>query len=208
MKRVPLREKAGIDNFLKRYGKKATYVDSPYLGNYFRLENSPNMYWMDDNDGNWYSDAPGFEKKGYGPVNNLIYDVEKFEPQLRKLYADYGISLADIPEGASRNKLQIEGDKRLNTYKNLVKENPDVFFHGESSIPEDALDDYEEEAYGNYYTTLEDLLDSDIPPEDAKELFADYAKCILEDKRKINEASLNKEQMMNILDGLQAGELK
>ena len=208
MKFVPKRDRADIDKFLKRYGKTATYVSSPHLGDYMRVSDSPYTYWMDDKDGSWYSDAPGFEKKGYGPINNLIYEVEGYEPQLRKMYADYGVGLGDIPSPANRNILQIKGDQRLNTYKNLVKENPDVFFHGEKSIPEDALDDYEEEPGGNYYTALADLIDEGVSPEDAKELFAAYAQNILKDKSDLNKQALNKDTMMNILDGLQAGELK
>ena len=134
MKRVPLREKAGIDKFLKRYGKKATYVDSPYLGNYFRLEDSPNTYWMEDTEGNWYTDAPGFENKGYGPINNLIFDAEQLAPQLRKIYNDYGVDLSDLPDDANRNILMITGDERLN--RNIS----DLLDEGVS--PEDYLESF------------------------------------------------------------------
>lgn len=200
MKRVvPGYNKQSINSFLKMYGKTPVYV-SDTDGDLFKVDD--NDYWLDPDEGNWHSTAKGFENESYGPIRNLLFDSLKLAPQLRAMYAKYGVPLEDIPENANRNILQMYGNGRLNTYKNLIKDNPDVFFPNEKEIPEDALDDYTTESSSPFYFTLDELLDSDMTFDDVKELKDTYRKAILDDMRRTHAEAIPKEETQKMLDGL------
>lgn len=195
---VPSYEKHNIDTFLKKYNKTGEYIGSTD-GDVLRVDN--NDYWLDEDEGNWYSNAKGFENKGYGPIRNLLFDSLGLAPQLRALYAKYGAPIEDIPENANRNILRLYGDRRLNTYKNLIKDNASLFFPNEE-VPEDALDDYEVESSSPYYISLEDLIDSDLDVNGVKELKDAYKEAILKDKRAELNSSMSKKEAQEILDGI------
>ena len=200
MKRVvPSYDKRIINEFLKRYGKTGTYVSNADGDS---LQVDGNDYWLDIDDGNWHSNAKGFENESYGPLRNLLFDSLKLAPQLRAMYAKYGVPLEDVPENANRNILQLHGDKRLNTYNNLVKDNPDVFFPNEKEVPEDALDDYIAEPSSPFYFSLGDLLDSDMTLDDLKELKDTNRKAILNDMRRTRNEVMSKKEVQKMLDGI------
>ena len=121
---------------------------------------------------------------------------------VREAFTFYGVPLEDVPEDSSAKQLMNIGNRRLNTYPNLVKENLKVFFPNEKKIPEDALDDYEEDPNGIYYITLNDLLEEGSEKDDLSSLKDDYRKMILNDQIKANKAVMPKEEVIKMLDDM------
>ena len=84
--------------------------------------------------------------------------------------------------------IRMYGDRALNTYPGLVKNNLDVFFP--DGAPEDALDDYEVDKYDTLnYVTLENLQDPDMgySPEEFAAYREALANDIVNEQRKLNE---------------------
>lgn len=134
------------------------------------------------------------------PTRSRIEDLDNWNPIIAKNKA------AEI-----ERLIRKIGDKRLNTYPGLVKNNLDVFFP--DGVPEDALDDYEEDEHSVWYTPLDLVLESEVSPKDFAEGKKDIAEFILKDKREANE--LRKSQKVKKEDkkdedwgGEQANDLK
>lgn len=114
-----------------------------------------------------------------GPTRSRIEDLDNWNPIVAKNKA------AEIERTIRRI-----GDKELNTYPGLIKNNLDVFFPG--GVPEDALDDYEEDKNGVWYTPLDVVLESELSPEDFAEGKKELAELILNDKREENAHNKDK----------------
>lgn len=112
-------------------------------------------------------------------------------------FARYGVSIINAPSTAS---VISRGNRLLNTYPGLVKNNRDVFFP-DGKIPEDALDDYEEDTHSDNYWTLKDLKEMGIPPEEWKEWKQEIAEGILAEQRKINEMHKKHDEQYRGADG-------
>lgn len=121
---------------------------------------------------------------------------------IREAFTFYGVPLEDVPEDASAKHLLRIGNKRINTYPGLVKDNLKVFFPNEKSIPEDVLDDYEEDPNGIYYMTLNDLLEDGLSSDDLRDFKEQYSKMILNDQIKANKAAMPKKEAIKMLDDM------
>ena len=130
-----------------------------------------------------------------------VYNLDN-PNEVREAFTFYGVPLEDVPAEADIRQLMRVGNKRLNTYPGLVKDNLKVFFPDEKSIPEDALDDYEEDKYGMYYTTLSDLLEDAVEKDDWHSLNDMYSKMILDDRAKAHKEAMSKKEVDKMLDDM------
>lgn len=75
--------------------------------------------------------------------------------------------------------IRLHGDKALNTFPGLVKDNHAIFFP-DGKIPEDALEDYVADKHDpSEWVTLDDIIEAGVTPEDFPEAKAEFAKEIL-----------------------------
>ena len=126
-----------------------------------------------------------------GPYDNTIQskiaDLDNWHPDVA---ANKGDEIAKL--------IRYKGDKFLNTYPNLVKDNISAFFdEGDTSV-QDAVDDYIADKKHWSYTTLQDLLDSEVSPEDFAAGKQDLADMIIQE----NKAMRNKKIPEEIIDAL------
>ena len=121
---------------------------------------------------------------------------------VREAFAFYGVPLEDAPVDASIKQLMRVGNKRLNTYPDLVSANMGVYFPDEKSMPEDLINDYEEQPGGTYYVTLNDLLENKIENGDWHGLKDMYSKMILDDRAKAHKEAMSKEEVNKMLDDM------
>ena len=100
-------------------------------------------------------------------------------------YSRYGVFVPVNGSELSPVTIINRGDRLLNTYPGLVKNNHDVFFP-DGKVPSDALDDYEEDVHSDNFWSLKDLKEMEVSPEDWKQWKQDLANQILEDRRNTN----------------------
>lgn len=113
----------------------------------------------------------------FRPIRECIADLKNWNPTVAS-------NLAKRLERVIR----LDGDRALNTYPDLIKNNLDVFFP--DGVPEDALDDYEVDKHNIYdYVTIDELQDPDsgYSPEEFTAYREALAKEILDEHRKSNE---------------------
>lgn len=152
---------------------------------------------------------------------NAVNDVTTAANQLAEHFKTYDVDVSDVieelkkeldklptAEKVSYNKswllrnLRKNGNRKLNTYADLVKNNPDIFFAFEKSVPKDALDDYEENENSMYYFDIDDM--SDWSADDFRQIKEDYANAILNDHREANELAKQNDKNESIQNMLRS----
>lgn len=152
---------------------------------------------------------------------NAVNDVTTAANQLAERFKTYDVDVSDVveelknelgklstAEKVSYNKswllrnLRKNGNRKLNTYADLIKNNPDVFFAFEKSVPKDALDDYEENENSKYYFDIDDM--SDWSADDFRQIKEDYANSILNDRREANELAKQNDKNESIQNMLRS----
>ena len=139
-----------------------------------------------------YKLIDAYEKYGVAydsTIRSKIADLDNWHPDVA---ANKGDEIAKL--------IRYKGDKFLNTYPNLVKDNISAFFdEGDTSV-QDAVDDYIADRNHWSYTTLQDILDSNISPEDFAAGKQDLADMIIQENKTLRNKRIPKEIVDAIRD--------